>query len=260
MHSNVSGLENTSAGLKSSMGPSQSSTSPSRASRFRRLSAKHDTRQSSVHAETQMHMERIRLPDGLKIEPHLAQKVLQIGSAEVVSQLQEYAQHLRNESCHNNSKPSPNNYGFLTIDHIKDGSGFLKSLSGLTRVIECNILGELFHQLRKRIAFAHFYHAYTLAQENPRTFLSWSPSQTNQRSLPPRGGYKTAVLHRFVQHVFTTYDQQELSKVRFKARGMKDQISKVQTWRSRGKNWAKLILRFGYGILLLLPDCLTDEE
>jgi hypothetical protein len=36
--------------------------------------------------------------------------------------------------------------------------------------------------------------------------------------------------------------------------------SKIQMWRKSGKKWAQFIQRFGYGVLLMLPPSLSDEQ
>jgi hypothetical protein len=41
---------------------------------------------------------------------------------------------------------------------------------------------------------------------------------------------------------------------------IKRRIAKIQMWRKSGRKWAYIIQRFGYGILLLLPPSLSDEE
>ena len=82
-----------------------------------------------------------------------------------------------------------------------------------------------------------------------------------QKSLLPKGGYKSHVQHRFADLMYPQTEQRRRSALAVDAQDwLKTRISKIQTWRKNGKHWAKLIMRFGYGILLLMPSCLTDEE
>lgn len=37
-------------------------------------------------------------------------------------------------------------------------------------------------------------------------------------------------------------------------------VQKVGDWRKNGKPWSAMIKRFGQGVLLLLPKCLSDEK
>lgn len=147
---------------------------------------------------------------------------------------------------------------FLNTTQIADGTDFLRMLPGLAMAIECNNHQEIKYRVHKRIALAHFYHAYTLAQENPSTFLSWSDKQSfSERSVIAKGGNKSIVLQRFADMVFPASSSTNQAGYPPK-RG--NRAARLQAWRKMGKPWAMLIKKFGYGILLLVPHSLTDEE
>ncbi|KAI3325973.1 hypothetical protein HD806DRAFT_552364 [Xylariaceae sp. AK1471] len=93
---------------------------------------------------------------------------------------------------------------------------------------------------------------YTLAQQNPELFPSWCDDQGVQGgSLLPKGGNKSVVQHRFADLIFSHHGGSD---------DMKRRTAKIQMWRKNGKKWTQLIRRFGYGILLLLPPSLSDED
>jgi hypothetical protein len=147
------------------------------------------------------------------------------------------------------------------MSHPNDGSAFLRLLPKLALAIQCNVFGEQNHKIKKRIALAHFYHAYTLAQENPQKFLSWCDDKQMSRSMMHKGSHKSMVQRRFTDLVFPPQSRGELARTGSHEKSwLKTRIDKVQMWRKSGKHWAKLILEFGYGILLLMPPSLTDEE
>ncbi|KAH6659145.1 hypothetical protein BKA67DRAFT_685727 [Truncatella angustata] len=191
----------------------------------------------------------------LRNSPKLAQKFLEIGKPEIVAEAEEFAMQLQDPKYRGASQSLPEPYSFPGMSHIRDGSGFLRMLPKLALAIECNIFGEQNHKIKKRIAMAHFYHAYTLAQENPQTFLSWCDEHQISKSMLPKGNHKSMVQHRFADLMFPP-DQKKYEGADWR----KTRISKIQVWRKSGKHWAKLIMRFGHGILLLIPPSVTDED
>ncbi|KAI1826636.1 hypothetical protein F4861DRAFT_545643 [Xylaria intraflava] len=202
-----------------------------------------------------------QVPPDLMFRLHRSQKLmskfLQIGSPEMIAEAERFSGQLRDlpfpVSCHS----MPEAYGFPTMSHVlHDGSAFLRMLPRLAIAIESNIFGEQSHRIKKRIAMAHFYHAYNLAQENPRTFLAWyDEHHASAKSMLPNGSPKSIVQHRFVDLMFPR-DPKKSEGPQWR----KSKISKIQMWRKGGKHWAKLIMRFERGILLLIPSSVTDEE
>ena len=156
-------------------------------------------------------------------------------------------------------------YQFSNVSQITDVSHFLRLVLNLGLTIESSIFGEQNSRIKKRIAFAHFYHAYKLAQDNPKTFLSWCDDQRVQGGwMLPKGGTKSVVQQRFADLIFSRAENHGGIP---SAGGPLDNVddanrrtAKIQMWRKSGKKWAQIIQRFGYGILLLLPSSLSDEE
>jgi len=130
--------------------------------------------------------------------------------------------------------------------------------------IESSTFCEQNFRIRRRIALAHFYHAYTLAQDHPEIFLSWCDDQQIQGgAILPKGGNKSVVQHRFADLIFSRAEIHSGTPSACSLRhgdDAKRKVAKIQMWRKSGKKWAQVIQRFGYGILLLLPSSLTDEE
>jgi hypothetical protein len=187
--------------------------------------------------------------------------LLQIGNQETRTQVAEFAAQLKAPECKN---ALPNIYQFSSVSQITDVSHFLRLVLDLGLAIESSIFGEQNSRIRKRIALAHFYHAYTLAQDNPEIFLSWCDDQRVQGgSMLPKGGNKSVVQHRFADLIFSRAEfQGGIPSARPLNNGdeAKRRTAKIQMWRKSGKRWAQIIQRFGYGILLLLPYSLSDEE
>lgn len=226
----------------------------------RRLCPKDQVYNSTINPTAESESGVGALSAKLKNNPKLAQNALQIGNQDVASWVKEFAEKVQAQGYRTSDKSMPEAYGFPDMIEINDGSDFILMLPKLALAIECNIFGEQDHKIRKRIALAHFYHVYTLAQDNPQLFLSWCDSQQMQRSMLPKGGYKSVVQHRFADLMFPQMEQRRSAIAANAHDCLKTKIGKIQTWRKNGKPWAKLIMRFGYGILLLMPPNLTDEE
>jgi hypothetical protein len=77
---------------------------------------------------------------------------------------------------------------------------FLKGLPGLRKCIEGEIICQQITRTRSRIAMAHFYHAYTLAKDNPVMFLQL----TQQRHhLARRSRMDSMVRQRVIDITFS---------------------------------------------------------
>lgn len=227
----ASAIEDVPASLSPAASHSSRATSSEESQRSpkrRRLRPKVDTGTGSL--VTHLEAEVGELPARLKSKPKLAQKALQIGNPDVVSWVQEFAVQLEDQRYRTLYKSMPEAYGFPTVTEIKDGSNFVQMLPKLALVIECNVFGEQDHKIRKRIALAHFYHVYTLAQDNPQMFLSWCDGQQNQKSMLPKGGYKSAVQRRFADLMFPQTEHRRRSAIAADANDwLKIRIGKTQT-------------------------------
>lgn len=190
----------------------------------------------------------------MKSSTKLAKKLLLVGNHEARIQVAEFAAQLQLPTC---PMELPKISHIPRVSTTTGGPHFLQLVVNLGLAIESSIFGEQSSRILKRISMAHFYHAYTHAQENPKAFLSWCDDQGIQGFLMlPKGGSKSAVQHRFADLIFSRDTQLGADN----ADNAKRRAAKIQMWRKSGKKWAQFIQRFGYGILLLLPSCLTDEE
>lgn len=202
----------------------------------------------------------------LRGNPKLAQKILQVVETSTAAYLDELARQL--EAYYgpaNTTILKPSSYKFQDLTDIRDGSVFLQMIPKLAMAIESNLLGEQNHRIKKRIALAQFYNAYSLAQDNPETFLSWCGGQLPSQMLLPRGGLRSMVQQRFAELMFTdTSMSRNENRIAVnppsKVGSLQSGVGKIQTWRKNGKHWAQMIMRFGNAILLLVPPSLTDEE
>lgn len=186
----------------------------------------------------------------------LAKKILQIGNEEARRQVADFAAQLKAPEC---QSELPNIFQFSNTPRITDVSHFRRVVVDLGLAIESSIFGEQNSRIKKRIALAHFYHAYTLAQDHPETFLTWCDDQrVLSGSILPKGGNKSVVQHRFADLIFTRGVPS--ANAAENCDDAKRKIAKIQMWRKSGKKWAMLIQRFGCGILLLLPHSFSDEE
>ncbi|KAL5360629.1 hypothetical protein BJX96DRAFT_175480 [Aspergillus floccosus] len=201
------------------------------------------------------------LSGSLVSDSKLASKLLQIGTEETRAQVAEFAAQRKTSECQN---ALPSSCHFSKIPQVTDVAHFLRVVLDLGLAIESSSFGEQNSRIKKRIALARFYNAYTLAQDNPDVFLSWCDGQRVQGgSMLPRGGNKSIVQHRFADLIFShTEDNWLVPAAHSTDHGddLKRRIGKIQMWRKSGKKWAQIIQRFGYGILLLLPASLSDED
>lgn len=200
--------------------------------------------------------------EGLQGETKLAKKLLQISLEEARIRVAQFDAQLNVPEY---QSALPNIYQFSSVLQTTDASHFLRLVLNLGMTIESNFFGEQNCRVKKRIALAHFYHAYTLAQNNPLVFLSWcDDQQVHSGRLLPKGGRKSIVQQRFADLIFSqTVDHDGWSPSTAPLERGDDanrRNAKIQMWRKSGKKWAQFIQRFGYGILLLLPYSLSDEE
>ncbi|KAF2159502.1 hypothetical protein M409DRAFT_29975 [Zasmidium cellare ATCC 36951] len=138
---------------------------------------------------------------------------------------------------------------------------FINLIRILASAIEINNFGEQTFRVKKRIALAHFYNTYILAQDDPCTFLSWCKDAGEPPSLIPRGTLKSLVLIKSAGLLlYPTTADANASPAYSSNESLKARQGKIKGWRKNGKQWDRLIARFDYGILLLVPGSLTDED
>ena len=124
----------------------------------------------------------------------------------------------------------------------------------LVRDIESNLFNQHLSRICHRIALASFYCAYRAAHAQPLVFLQeldQHPSQIRHKSHARLRSKSGVVKERFIELVFC----QSTGKRDWK----KDSI-RVNSWQKAGRPWFKLINRFRTGILLLVPDEVTNRR
>jgi hypothetical protein len=154
-------------------------------------------RSESSSAESQSPSNEVRLVDD---DSKLAKRLLQISNHEAGTQVVEFDAQLKALQY---QKILPNMYQFSSVTQLTDMSHFMRLVVDLGLVIESSLSGDQMSLIRKRIAFAHFYNAYTLAQDNPSVFLTWCDNQKVQfKSMLRKGGHKSVVQHRLQSWYF----------------------------------------------------------
>ncbi|GIJ99634.1 hypothetical protein Aspvir_003635 [Aspergillus viridinutans] len=218
-------------------------------------------RRSGLQQQSQGYGRRSPSFGGLEVDSKLAKKLLQIGNQETGTQVAEFAAQLKAAECQD---ALPTIYQFSDLTQVTDVSHFLRVVLHLGWAIESSIFGEQNSRIKKRIALAHFYNAYKLAQDQPDLFLSWCDDRrVRGGSILPKGGHKSVVQHRFADLIFSrggNHVGMPSARPLDNGDDAKRRTAKIQMWRKSGKKWAQIIQRFGYGILLLLPSSLSDED
>lgn len=198
---------------------------------------------------------------GSRVLSKLLKKMQKVGNPDIVAAAEDFMIQIQSsEQAANTGNYMPAPYNLTSSPDPYNGDAFLRMLPRLATAIELSVFGEQEQRIRKRIALAHFYHAYSQAQERPQLFFSWCSLHLGS-SMPKlsKSGFKSAVQRRFAELMFPPTAAWETSKDSAKD-WMATRINKIQTWRKYGKGWAKLIMRFGYAILLFVPPSLADEE
>jgi hypothetical protein len=208
------------------------------------------------------------------IQPGLVYKLGLIGGIEVIRDLRQTLFRLRSYSSQDLLIPS-----CMTstpyISALFDTPLSLQTaqiLSMLRNELEITEIGEQLYRFRKRLAQSRFFEFYEVAQKHPEPFLQ-ATSQTTEgpsRNVMSKQAsrLKSRVLNRIVDLMFpdTAYTDEDTVTAEGSFGQMQRQrqraaaVKRVQDWRRNGKPWSAMIQRFGEGILLLLPKCLSDEK
>ncbi|ERF68058.1 hypothetical protein EPUS_09458 [Endocarpon pusillum Z07020] len=169
-------------------------------------------------------------------------------------------------------------------------SGLAGRFQALREELEISNAGEQLYRLRRRVALAQFYNDYTHAQADPYAFLyperneelsleSLKPTRKRKRTSwsnvakRRRVRLSTLIHNRVVDLMFpglilsdenidTEEGRTEEDRAERAEKVAKRQAAsqKVQNWRANGKPWSALTRRFDWGILLLLPTDLLDQN
>jgi len=128
----------------------------------------------------------------------------------------------------------------------------IQATPNLVREIEGSIFNEHLSRICHRIALADFYYAYRTAHAESHVFLQ---ELEHNPSLHPHGSrlrHRTKsgeIKERFIELVFCQSTGE---------RDRKKDSTRVNNWQKAGRPWVELINRFGTGILLLVPDEMTN--
>jgi len=128
----------------------------------------------------------------------------------------------------------------------------IQATPDLAREIESSIFNEQLSRICNRIALADFYCAYRAAHAKPYAFLQELDRNSSQHSHRSRARNRTKraeVKDRFIDLVFCESTRE---------RDRKKDSTRVNNWQKAGRPWFELIHRFGTGILLLVPEEVTN--
>lgn len=132
-------------------------------------------------------------------------------------------------------------------------------------------LNEQIFWMRKRMNLAEFFKTYDFAQADVLRVQDLSQraelARERQENAPkPRhrsSRYKKLMINRFIDLLFlenASKQHNESVKALSVRWTRKTKSQTIKNWRKAGKPWARMIARFGKGILILLPEDLTDTE
>jgi hypothetical protein len=195
-------------------------------------------------------------------------KIGRIGSLDVLEDLKRTIKDLRTSGCplpKADQQPIPN--------HLEDQPFYTQRLWLLKEQLELVELNEQIFRLHKRLALAEFFNIYVAAQIDIRILFREGKVNVPKQRTRKRGRKRDAnsleagnshcnrmVLNRFIDLLFP--NAIDSSKKGPTERGWTRRAAgqKIRNWRKAGKPWAHMVKRFGKGILLLLPQDLTDAE
>ena len=145
-------------------------------------------------------------------------------------------------------------HGITTMQADASPTQIIQATPNLVRHIESNLFNQHLSRMGHRIALANFYCAYRTAHTQPLVFLQeldQDPSQIRHRCHARLRNKSGVIKKRFMELVFC----QSPGK-----RDWKKDSNSVHNWQKAGKPWFELIHRFGTGILLLVPDEVTNRR
>ena len=212
------------------------------------------------------------------IPPDIVNKINRVGSVEVLEELKGNLSRLRAGAHQKPLTPNHETRVLCVRNSLEThrSNEVTRALSNLRAELEVAEMGEQLCRFRKRVALSRFYDFYEMAQENPTRLLSQdhvairkmgrsSADNTTRRPAPRKA---SLVLNRIVDLMFpdTILDYEDVGRASKEAqrtltkRYRRAAVQKVGDWRKNGKPWSVMIKRFGQGVLLLLPKCLSDEK
>lgn len=155
--------------------------------------------------------------------------------------------------------------------HLTDQPESMRKLWLLKEELILTEANEQIYRLRKRLTLAEFSHAYDACalrymdvKSNPQRPRS-RPGQRAPKMSTGRDArnsqHKRAAMDHFVNILFPSALPSSKAKRAARKGGMVTRYAaarKIQNWRATGQPWANIITRFGKGMLLLIPDEVSD--
>ncbi|KAF2180289.1 hypothetical protein K469DRAFT_796570 [Zopfia rhizophila CBS 207.26] len=155
--------------------------------------------------------------------------------------------------------------------HLTDQPESMRKLWLLKEELLLTETSEQIYRLRKRLTLAEFSHAYDAcalrymdmksSPQRPRSRPGQRPLKTATNREARNSQHKRAAMDHFVNVLFPGALPSSKTKRAARKGGMVTRYAgarKIQNWRATGQPWANIITRFGKGILLLIPDEVSD--
>ena len=179
--------------------------------------------------------------------------VNQIGRSSTVADIRETIQELK-ASPYRMHALAGSVHGITPMQADASPTQIIQATLSLVRDIESTLFNQHLSRIRHRIALANFHCAYRAAHTQPLVFLQeidQHPCQVRHRSHARLRNKSGVIKERFMELVFC----QSPGK-----RDWKKDSHSMHNWQKAGKPWFELINRFGTGILLLVPDEVTNRR
>jgi len=179
--------------------------------------------------------------------------VNQIGRSSMVADIRETIQELKARPYRMHTLTG-SLHGKTPMQADTSPAQMIQATPSLVQDIESNLFNQHLSRICHRIALANFYCAYRAAHSQPLVFLQeldQHPSQIHHRSHARLRNKSGVIKERFMELVFC----QSPGK-----RDWKKDSNSVHNWQKAGKPWFELINRFGTGILLLVPEEVTNRR
>ncbi|KAJ4517949.1 hypothetical protein HRR75_003170 [Exophiala dermatitidis] len=161
--------------------------------------------------------------------------------------------------------------GQIIPKHLTDQPDSMRKLWLLKEELVLTEANEQIHRLRKRLTLAEFSHAYDACAMR---YMGMEGKPQRPRPRPGQRVLKTAIgrearnaphtraaMDHFVNLLFPGALPASKTKRTARKAGTVTRYAaarKIQNWRAAGQPWANIITRFGKGMLLLIPDEVSD--
>jgi len=181
----------------------------------------------------------------------LVASINQIGRTNTIAEIQEAFQDLKGRP-HRLHDPAKSIQSRTPVRIDTAPARVIEITPNLAREIEGSTVNEQLSRVRSRMALADFYCAYRAAHAEPDIFLQELERSPSQHIHQPQARHRTRgaeIKHRFIELVFSQSTRET---------DQKRNSTRVNNWQKAGRPWFELIGRFGTGILLLVPEDVTN--